>query len=392
MPPPMHTRALQEFGGELTEEQRWDLLSFFAALLIIAFWLFTIMDKGGFLTYLRYRLAAGLARLRGRASGYGRIGGNGGLDLHSGNASRASQHRAAIVAFEEDLDRQRRAAAAAAGDAAAAERVYRDTTAAQMRAEAGAQERYSAALRDASEVWRIEAEQDATSAMLNHQEAQRAASAVYAKELQEIGMAGKAATESLRAAMAPTQALKDAEDALKLQQARADTLALSEKAAKAAELADELSAIARREAATRANELRRKRREQERARDEFLDSGAAASIVTHAQVKPSLPRQKTVARSHKYGEGVPSADQPRSGWFSGKKGAASPGPGAVVPAEGAPASSSSFSSFFQGLKPALTVGLGSYRGGKLSPPRDVNNMYPHAAQLLEDEAMASPRK
>ena len=43
--------------------------------------------------------------------------------------------------------------------------------------------------------------------------------------------------------------IKDAEDALKLQQARVDMVALTEKAAKAAELADELSAIARREAA-----------------------------------------------------------------------------------------------------------------------------------------------
>jgi len=250
----------------------------------------------------------------------------------------------------------------------------------QHAAEASAQERYSMALAEAQAMFKQEEPQDLKSATLNHMEAQKRASIEYARDLQELAAHAKAANDAFVESMAPARALEAEEEMANMEAMMVKAAEHAAARAKAAEGSEAASRVSRQEAAARVTgKIRAKERQRQQEELAFDNLQGGAVQGGHLALKPPLPRRKTIARSYLYGSSDRSdqslEDAERGGvgssiigggmgsvgWCISNSPTSSPSPSALQPA----ASSRS-------VEP---VGHGS-------PPRDINNLYPHASRVL----------
>ena len=265
------------------------------------------------------------------------------------------------------------AVAAAAATAAKALGIHKFL---QHAAESSAQERYSMALAEGQALFRLESQHDAASAHLKHLEAQKRASIEYARDLQELAENAKATNEAFVEAMAPTRALEAEEEMVAMEAMRAKAAEHALARAKAGEATEAASALARQEAAARVTE---KIRAKERQRHEELATDC--SQVGHAPVKPPLPRRKTVARSHLYGGPADEERELPTSLEDAERGGVGSG-GDAGSMLGWCTSSNSTSPLPSALQPAASS-RSADSVGHGSPPRDINNLYPHASRVLQ---------
>jgi len=146
--------------------------------------------------------------------------------------------------------------------------------------------------------------------------------------------------------------------------------------AKAAEGAEAASRLSRQEAAARVTgKIRAKERQRQHEQEVLAFDGSQGG---HLGIKPPLPRRKTLARSYLYGGGDradQSLEDVERGGVGGSTGGALGSIGWCI--SNSPTSSPSTSA----LQPAASS-RSVESAGHGSPPRDINNLYPHASRVL----------
>lgn len=109
----------------------------------------------------------------------------------------------------------------------------------------------------------------------------------------------------------------------------------------------------------------------------------------HLPVKPPLPRCKTVARSHVYGEKLSTGSQGTSVWWSGWAGNSESQRGRFAGVDDVRIPSPTTIERMQRPKLARALTSTASFVSFARPPRDVANLFPHASMLEEERGPLS---